>query len=535
MSDFHADLILSEKSLFPSSKLLEAYPVPPQLRPVERTTKEQRRRSRDITLTLGSVEEISSTDPVFILRKVNPRTLGSRSLGQGTLQQQQQQPASTAAQDNQDPERGALSPQEIIAAQRAASKASQKALISAQTNHSQGVDVVVRDKGIIRSSRLLEPNGSNVVRYSYIDDDGETYDISELLEEEWGQDDASVADEAISRPQPSRHGTDQSVYVTAPSTPDSTTLLNGPILGGPQPRPGSTAGGSYDLLHTVLQQSEGKSEGKIEEKLHRVIDKVKSGSIKSSSSIDDMDQIRPVVTSGGSGNGRTTPSSHSGRTTPSQQQQQQASGRMTPQARSLSPLPEGREADLTPRPASRQQQNYQNTAATVKRIISRHRQQPSIASIASIMSAAAPHDDHEDRSSTPVTATSSSHPTPPTSYNGTLSGVYRRAVSTSPTPPPQKPISYTDDFGIKALLAIVQARAKDMGEPKPVQLKESDEVERYLVGDKVIMETVHPDIRGCFTGVQSRLDKFDEDIDELLARAGRRHRARSRQQPSEEM
>lgn len=461
---------------------------------------------------------------------------GGRGLLQGTLQKQQaqhqQQASSTPSQqESLGDQRGPLSPQEIIAAQRAATRANQKALISAQTNHSQGVDVVVRDKGVIRSSRLLEPNGSESVRYSYIDDDGETYDISELLEEEWGQegdDEYRPQTEMLSPPHLTRQGTDQSVYVTAPSTPDP-NALNGPILGaGSRARPSSTASGSHDLLHTVIARSAGQPEEKLEEKLHRVIDKAKSGSLKSSSSVDDLKQVQPVVTAStgtgpavGTGNGgRTTPvHTSSGRTTPSQQQ---PSGRMTPQARSLSPLPEGREADLTPRPASKQQ-NYHNTAVTVNRIISRHRQQPSIASIASILSAPTPHEDDEGGgSTTPQTATSSSHPTPPTSYSG---GVYRRAVSTSPTPPPQKPILYTDDFGIKALVAIVQARARELGaQAKPVQLKESDEVEKYLVGEKVMMETVHPDIRGCFANVQSRLDKFDEDVDELLARVGRRNK-----------
>jgi hypothetical protein len=55
---------------------------------------------------------------------------------------------------------------------------------------------------------------------------------------------------------------------------------------------------------------------------------------------------------------------------------------------------------------------------------------------------------------------------------------------------------------------------------------ENDEVERYLVGDKVDMETVHPEIRGCFASVQSRLDRFDEEVDDLLAMVGRRQGAR---------
>jgi hypothetical protein len=136
------------------------------------------------------------------------------------------------------------------------------------------------------------------------------------------------------------------------------------------------------------------------------------------------------------------------------------------------------------------------------------------------LSVPTPHDDDED---SPRTATSSTHPTPPLSLNG---GIYKRAVSTSPSPTPRAPISYSDDFGIKALLAIVEARARDLGPVKRVQLRESDEVEKYLVGDKVVMESVHPEIRGCFQDIQSRLDKFDEEVDDLLAQVGRRRKSK---------
>lgn len=499
------------------------------MRPVERTTKEQRRRSRDISLSLGDAGEVLPTDPVFVLRRVGPRGLGSRTMTPGALQHQQRlhQPSPDSTPRASTASLNPKSPQEIIAAQRAASRATQEALISAQENQSRGVDVVLRDKGTIRSSRLLEPNGVDHMRYSYIDDDGETYDISELLEEEWGQE-AAESPEPLTAPTLTRQATDQSVYVTAPSTPMEG--FERPILGGPpMPRPSSTASGSQDLLHTVLQRSAGQPDARLEEKLARVIDKAKAGSIKSSTSMDSVEATsRPVVTSSAAG-GRTTPTGN-GRTTPQSQSQSQpqsqsqsgyASGRTTPQARSLSPLPEDREADLTPRSSSRQ--NYQNTAATVNRIISRHRQQPSIASILSDLSAPPHHGDEEEGSSTPQTATSSAHPTPPSSRNG---GIYKRAVSTSPSPTPRVPIAYSDDFGIKALLAIVEARARDLGPIRKVQLKEIDEVERYLVGDKVDMETVHPEIRGCFASVQSRLDRFDEEVDDLLAMVGRRQGVR---------
>jgi len=33
----------------------------------------------------------------------------------------------------------------------------------------------------------------------------------------------------------------------------------------------------------------------------------------------------------------------------------------------------------------------------------------------------------------------------------------------------------------------------------------------------VVMDTVPPEIRGCFAGLQGRLDALDRDIDALLA------------------
>lgn len=536
--------LTAERHLFPSSKVLDAYTVSPTLRPIERTTVAERRRSRDITQTLALPSDIKPTDPTFVLRRVAPKSPVARMGGQANTFQRLTQPEVPANQST-------LSAQEIIAAQRAASRATQKALISAQANQSQGVDVVVRDKGTLRSSRLLEPSGNDVVRYSFIDDDGETYDISELLEEEWGAEGEAASPNLAVPPPLLRQGTDASAYVTAPSTPLS--MSEQPILGVENipPRPDS-AGSSHDILHTVLQRAAGQPERKLEEKLQRVIEKVKH--VKATRSIDDV-------------NGRTTPQ---GRVQTHNEEQDQlngsstpqrpaaaisstslTSGRTTPQSRrDLSPLPEGRMADLTPRSSDRpapapanpfqwqQQQSqpapsqpYHQTAASVNRIISRHRQQPSIASIMSDLSAPTVHDtsrelEEDEGSSTPLTATSSTHPTPPPHYaamslstTSASSAIFNRSVnSVSPSPTPRTPVSYTDDFGIKALMAIVQARSKEYGPPRKVKLvKEVDAVEKMYYGTRVEMDSVPQEIRACFGGLQTRLDAMDREIDGLLA------------------
>jgi hypothetical protein len=298
-------------------KMLEAYTTPPNFQPISQ------RWSRDIHPT-----DILPTDPVFVLR-------------------------------------ARQSSQEIIAAQRAASRANQKALIHANT--SRGVDVVLPDKGTLRSSLL--PEG---LRYSYIDGDGETYDIGELLEEECAE-----------PPPLLRTATDSSAYHTAPSTPEPA---------------------DPDILRGVMMNQKG------EEKLQRVINKVK---------------------------------------------QKQPPARSIPLQNTSKPI------------------DLQQTAETVNRIVSRHRQQPSIASILSI----------QDES------------------------------KKEPTPFPRVPVTYKDNFGIKAMVASIEARARDMY--RPIPKVEVDEVESLLWGVREV--DIHPDIQICFAPLQTRLDALDLELDTLLS------------------
>ena len=75
-----------------------------------------------------------------------------------------------------------LSKQEIIAAQRAATRANQRAILGAQANSSRGLDVLLPGNAMIRSSRH---DVDDRMRYSYVGAGGETYDISEIVEAEW--------------------------------------------------------------------------------------------------------------------------------------------------------------------------------------------------------------------------------------------------------------------------------------------------------------------------------------------------------------
>src|SRR5260370_33878044 len=74
-----------------------------------------------------------------------------------------------------------LSRQEIIAAQRAALRAKQGAILSAQVNSEQGIDILLPDKATLRSTRLA---ADEAIQYSYIEPDGEMYDITDIMDDE---------------------------------------------------------------------------------------------------------------------------------------------------------------------------------------------------------------------------------------------------------------------------------------------------------------------------------------------------------------
>ncbi|WRT69525.1 uncharacterized protein IL334_006512 [Kwoniella shivajii] len=605
-----------ERLLSASSRILEAYDHPPNLRPMEHTTPEQRRRSRDLQYNAGAPSELLPTDPVFILRRVvqNPQQRGISNIGKID-------PMSNTKYNDVDGD--SRSPAEIIAAQRAASRANQKALLSAHTNQTQGVDIILPDqKGTFRSSVLIEGD-DEIVRYSYIDNDGETYDISELLEEEWGSDVPMNSNQMkgnnsmngnqemeMLKPNLNRMTTDQSAYITAPSTPDEGlekdhelhNQLKNAIFRQAQ-KEKEKEKESKDILKGVVQTTVGQGstqEIKLEEKLIRVIDKVKYGLKGSTSSeevliaqqkqlqqhernVDPVHPERQSINSGGNGSGRSTPQAI---TIPNFSNDNQSSYfasdvNATPKATQTFDY-----SSSTPRSNSRSSQHHQSattttataasTAQSINKIISsRHRQQPSIASIMSDLESHnqsqsrsrsrngvdTDQDDEnedtteeEDRSSTPVTATSSTHPTPP--FSG---AVFTRAISNLSPTPRSGPVRYKDDFGIKEMMAIITLRSKEYlpttSTPSPTTRRrrksskkntstsvergdnhrerddgdddeetdtdEIDEqvnsVDHLLSGQQINWNGIHPDIKNCFQDQYRKLQKLEDDIDDLLS------------------
>ncbi|KAK6985243.1 heat shock protein, partial [Favolaschia claudopus] len=154
-----------ERELCPSSRVVDAFPRPPSYRnPQSQFPIQAACQSRRSDVHSPSCNSCSS-----------PCLAWTGRTGTGE--------AKTPAIENSScgPTSG-LSRQEIIAAQREATRANQRAILSASTNSVRGMDVLLPGNAMIRSARY---NADEKMRYSYVQPDGESYDISDIVEEEW--------------------------------------------------------------------------------------------------------------------------------------------------------------------------------------------------------------------------------------------------------------------------------------------------------------------------------------------------------------
>ena len=221
-------LMILERELIPSSKVIDAFPRPPSYRPADRRLSDGKRRSLDSMMLLGGPEDVATEDPLFTLRRaVTYRTSSARRrlsapLDEIALQQLHRESTSSSSitSEDSDVKPRHMSKQELITAQRAVWRANQRAILSAQANSQRGVDLLLPNNAVLRSSRY---DTDDRTRYSYVEG-GETYDISDIVEEEW----------------------------------DS-----------------SASAGQGDLLEGVLNR--GRARDGVDEKLHRVLSKIRDG------------------------------------------------------------------------------------------------------------------------------------------------------------------------------------------------------------------------------------------------------------------
>jgi len=254
----------------PSGRVIDSYARPPSYRPADRRLSDSKRRSVDSMQLLGIPEDVTPEDPVFVLRRaVTYRTSSSRHrlsapLDEIALQQLHRESisSSSATSDDGDGKQRHMSKQELIMAQRAVWRANQRAILSAQANSQRGVDLLLPNNAVLRSSRY---DTDERTRYSYVEG-GETYDISDIMEEEW----------------------------------DS-----------------SASAGQGDLLEGVLER--GRARDGMDEKLNRVLSKIRDGRTiqrTASSTPPSATTADSVYSDAGQGEEQATPVGRSRSATP---------------------------------------------------------------------------------------------------------------------------------------------------------------------------------------------------------------------------
>ncbi|KAH0839483.1 hypothetical protein J3R83DRAFT_295 [Lanmaoa asiatica] len=460
-----------ERELSPSSKVVDAYLRPPAFRRVPDGGK---RRSIDSAHLLGNAEDVSPDDPVFTLRRaVSYRTSSSRHRMSAPLDEIALQhlrdsiSGSSLSSDNAMPEETIhkprqLSRQEIIAAQRAASREKQRAILSAQTNSVRGVDVLLPGNAIIRSSRY---DVGDRIRYSYVQD-GESYDVSDIVEQELRE----------------------------------TSRSSSPLQ-------------KHDLLEGVFARN--KDRDGVNEKLDRVLAKIK----------DERLGVQYATIKVSEDRSENPPSAHSTGSSSSMYSMDELTGRSegrtpTPLAgpdvkRTTSPPPLG---DVESRSAT---PTLSSTAGTVRarsttpptqshpQSQSHSHRQPSIASVMS------------DITSTSMYATPTTQLLNPTEVEPSLSAhsdaTFKPAsqFQSQTRPPVRRPYISPDDFGVAQMLAIIEIAGTVVKPPEPTM----HPVEEMLFGRSIEVQTLHPEIREIYSGAFQQLDEMDKMLDEYLQQA----------------
>ncbi|KAK7056228.1 protein phosphatase regulator [Paramarasmius palmivorus] len=483
----------TEKELSPASRIIDAYPRPPVFR-TEKRTKELHRRSMDSTQILGNMDDISLDDPVFILRRATSyRNSTSRHRMSAPLdelalrnlhQQIKRDSAASSARSGTDSTpispsgsahgQGVFAQQqdvkkqpsrkEIIAAQREALRATQRAILSTQTNSHRGVDVLLPGNARLRSSRY---EADDRMRYSYVQPDGEIYDVSDIVEEE----------------------------------------LN--PIGSQHHGPGS---GRRDLLEGVVT---GKAGVPANEKLDRVLGRIKneksgqahtqarrSVSPTSQYSLDDTVEAygrSRSVTPAGSVASVTTGPRVVGAVQRAVSPASTIGGRMSPTG-SVGTRP----GTVTPTGAGGRPDTRRN---------------PSIASVMSDLSGYATPATHPMTPS-PVEFESSrsTSGTPKLPHSSPLAQHQRQRSAGAPKPVNTRPPLPKDDFGVSHMMAIIEYKAsknKGMVDP-PAKV---DPVDDMLFGRQLDLASLHPKIRDIYADSFRQMDELDKFLDDQLARA----------------
>ncbi|KIK62074.1 hypothetical protein GYMLUDRAFT_73034 [Collybiopsis luxurians FD-317 M1] len=440
-----------EKELSPSSKVIDAYSRPPTYKAVDRRFQDTKRRSVDSAQLLGTIEDVSSDDPVFVLRRATSyrnstsRHRMSAPLDELALRNLHRESVSSNAsseplsprsaedrlQQQQRQQSSGPSRKEIIAAQRQQSRANQQAMLSTQSNSLRGVDVLLPGNARLRSSRY---DADDRMRYSYVLPDGEAYDISDIVEEEW------------------KEGSNKR------------DLLEGVVGRG---------GGSEKLDRVLNKIKTGKGEGSL-----ALQNRVQSPSLRSSS-----------VSSQYSNDG--TVDAHTAR------------------SRSITPVSGVRAATATPTniPTNRRNPSVASVmsdgsgyvTAASHGITSPVDRSPTARSTPR----STPTPTSAARASTPTSApTTPSAPVPPPQPQTKVAPTTKRP-----------PIHTKEDFGVSHMLAVIEYRATQrnpMIKPGGGRTEIVDPVDEMLFGRSIDMDSLHPKVKEIYADSFKKMAEMDE-------------------------
>ncbi|BGP38444.1 protein phosphatase regulator [Rhodotorula kratochvilovae] len=538
-----------ESYLNASSKLLEAYSTAPLFKAYDRSSKEFRRRSADATLILGTAGDVQPHDPVFVIRRsparpgaaargVHPQTIDELE----ELQQRRRSMTETAPPNDDDEPQEVLqgspnpeaargtSQRDLIAAQRAAQRANQRAILSARGNADQGFDIMIPEQGTIRSARR-EAEGADEVRYSFVHQDGTEVDISEIVEDEWQggappppqeeEEELRRPTETLSRAVSAATTTDAESFVTVREAPLPTEdegddpdtdederraidALRSTSVEVDRRAPSAAAAqqareddhlrsalGPRPMTSPIMNES-------LQERLDRVLARVKEDKARRAASPIGSYAARPLsLVSNGSAvpSGRTSPASVN---VGGARSASALSGRRSPFGDILRDSPSiDQLIAQSPRAAAhaqgqasspRQGAHPRSVGAGTS---AEHGKKASIASLSSAASASTAPTEHV---STPVTAGSSNAFTPASSANSN-----------------HRQIAFRDDYGFDTLATIVAAAARPPSAPK-----RRDSVEERLFGRELDVQSLHPEVRSAYEAPAKAFNDLDARLDDLL-------------------
>lgn len=438
----------TEKELAPSSKVIDAYPRPPAYR----RSVDNKRRSVDSMMLLGSSDDIGPDDPVFILRRAVTYRPSSRRLSAPLdeialqkLHRASLSISSIASDSTAGPEepKKQLSKQELIAAQRAATRANQRAILSTQANSSRGLDVLLPGNIMIRSARH---ELDDRMRYSYMDASGATYDISDIVEAEWQGE-------------------------VGPNRSDAQSdLLHGVLSHG---RDGLGA-----KLDRVLSQVRPPRAAPRTQPVHR-----DSGDSATTGTLS----VYSTAEGGPSGSRSATPNA------------------VTMNARSPTPTSAAAAAVRAASPLSRLS-SYRT--ASDGESDGRRTTTPSSGSGAGAQKARPPHERQQSLASVLSESSLYRSASPPTPQ------AHAHARAGSAAARPRRPVVPKDDFGLAHMLAIIEC--KNAPPAHAAALPPLDPVDALLFGREIDVEGLHPQIRDIYASTFRQLEEMDRSLDELL-------------------